>query len=229
MSEKTEKSIKFTAMKKLFTLALGLLMLGGVAIAQNTTEQDPKAKKILDKLSKEMKSYSSISIEFKSTIKGSDINESSNGKAGIKGNSYFYKDDQQKIWSDGESVWNLPLDEDVCYKTEVEEGEDAINPKKLLTIWEDGFKYKYIGETTKGGVKVDEIKLYPKNPGKSQYHQVKMYINKSTGKIHSMNIKTKEGITLGYTITKFTPNVELKSSQFKFDPSKHPGIEVEEL
>lgn len=215
-------------MNRLFTLTLALLFVGAGVFAQQQ-DHDPKAKTILDKLSKDMKSYKSISISFKSSIKGEGINESSTGKAGIKGDSYFYADDNQKMWSDGSQVWSLEDGDDVCYVSDADDDESGLSPKKMLTIWEDGFKYKYIGETEKNSIKMDRIKLFPNNPKKSKYHTVELLINKAKNRIHSVKIKTRDGLTISYTLTKFTPNVEFSSSKFKFDKSKHPGVEIEEL
>ena len=49
-------------------------------------------------------------------------------------------------------------------------------------------------------------------------------INKEKKQIHSVTVKGKNGDTMTYKITKFTPNVEVKDSDFKFDKSKHPGV-----
>ena len=72
-------------------------------------------------------------------------------------------------------------------------------------------------------------KAVSENPKESKYHTLIVKVNKSTPKIHSMTVKTKDGMTLYYTITKLTPNIEVGDSKFKFDPAKNPGVEVEEL
>ena len=42
--------------------------------------------------------------------------------------------------------------------------------------------------------------------------------------IHSVVVKGKNAEVMTYKITKFTPNVSVKDSDFKFDKSKHPGV-----
>ena len=56
-----------------------------------------------------------------------------------------------------------------------------------------------------------------------------MKINKSSGQISSMLVKMKDGGSLHYVITKFTPNLEMSDSKFSFDKKKNPGVTVEEL
>lgn len=209
-------------MKKLLVITCSIL----VCTISGFTQEDERAKKVLDGVSKEMSTYNTIYIEFKSSIKAEGVNSSSSGKAWIKGNQYYYEDENAKIWNNTKFLWNLEVDEGVCYKTQADE-EEGINPSKLLRIWEEGFKYQYYekGSTTS----LHAIKLFPKNPKESKYHTLIVKVNKSTPKIHSMTVKTKDGMTLYYTITKLTPNIEVGDSKFKFDPAKNPGVEVEEL
>lgn len=208
-------------MKKLFTLSILSFCLVFVGMAQ---DQDVKAKPILDKLSKEMKSYKSIGVDFKMTIKGSR-SESTTGTAGISGEKFFFHTKQEKTWNNGVNHWSLEDGDDVCYQSDVDEEEDALNPKEILTIWENDFKYKYIEGTDTHHI----IKLYPNDPKKSKYHTVTMKVKKSGNKLSSISIKTKDGMTIALTVVKLTPNKEFKSSDFMFSKAKNPGIEIEEL
>lgn len=210
-------------MKKVFTITIALLFASAAVFGQ---DGEAKAKKILDGLSKEMKTYKSIYIEFKSSIKGEGINTSSSGKAWIKGDKYFYEDSETKMWNNEVNLWNLEIDEGVCYKSNADE-EEGISPSKLLRIWEDGFKYDYYDKGSTDALHA--IKLFPKDPKESKYHTVIIKVKKSSNKIYSMTVKTKDGMTLHYTISKFTPNVDVKDSKFVFDKAKHPGVEEEEL
>jgi len=209
-------------MKKLITIICVLL----ISSMTGFTQDDEKAKAVLDGVSTEMSTYKTIYIEFKSRIKTEGVNSSSSGKAWIKGNKYYYEDASSRIWNNTEHLWNLELDEGVCYKSQADD-EEGINPSKLLRIWEDGFKYQYYakGSTTD----LHAIKLYPKNPKENKYHTLIVKIKKSKPEIHSMTVKTKDGMTLYYNITKLTPNIEVNDSKFKFDLAKNPGIELEEL
>jgi len=209
-------------MKSILTITALCLLMSAPSIAQN----EEKAKTILDGISKEMASYKTIYIEFNSKIKSEGVNSSSAGKAWIKGSKYYYEDNNANIWNDTEYLWNLELDEGVCYKSDADE-EEGINPSKLLTIWEDGFKYQYYDQGSTA--KLHAIKLFPKEPKESKYHTLIVKINKAENKVHSMTVKTKDGISLYYTIEKMLANIEISDSKFKFDKAKHPGIEIEEL
>ena len=45
------------------------------------------------------------------------------------------------------------------------DSEDEMNPSKIFTIYERGYKYQYAGKNTINGKKIECINLYPKKSG----------------------------------------------------------------
>lgn len=212
-------------MKKIFLMSL--LLVGTLVNAQDETA---KAKTLLDELSKKIKGYTSMQIEFSMALKLSDgTSEEEKGKGTVKDEKYFVEMAGKEIRCDSKKVWTYDAEANECAITclddeESSKEEDLMNPSKMFTFWEEGLKYTYEKESTDGGVKVDEIKLVPKDPKKSKFHTILLKINKSTKMIHSVTVKGKNGDVMTYKISKFTPNVETKDSDFKFDKTKHPGV-----
>ncbi|MFP5471898.1 MAG: LolA family protein, partial [Bacteroidia bacterium] len=133
----------------------------------------------------------------------------------------------QEMYSDGVKQWTYLKEDNECYVENLADaGDDFITPTKLLTIWEQGFKYEFDKETTVGGVVVESIKLYPIDPKKSQFHTVVLNIDKNKKQIQSAIIKAKSGVTITYILTKFETNLEIPDTIFKFDKTKHPGVVV---
>ncbi len=98
-----------------------------------------------------------------------------------------------------------------------------MNPKKLMTIWETGFKSKYVGEVKLSGETTQKINLFPKNPGSVEYHTITLYVTKSSGDLKKVTMKTKDATTMSYTISKFQPNPSIPDSKFIYDKKKYPG------
>lgn len=208
-------------MKNLFLAVLGTLFIGA------TFGQDQeKAKKVLDELSAKTKSYSTMSIDFKLTIKGKDINETQTGKALVKGDKFFYKTDDREVYSDGKSVWTYMINDEEVYIDAAEDLEGGINPNELMTIWDDNFNYQYVKEFTENGNKYHEIKLFPKDPKNSKYHTVILTIDDAKKQITKIIIKTKDAVMIQFTITKFTPNTDIPDSKFKWVKEKHPDVDT---
>lgn len=207
-------------MKHISILFISLL-LGINFTAQNNPEKDKEAKTILDKLGKKLKGNSTMIIDFKLSIKSSDINESQTGKAFTKGNKFFYSTEDRDVYSDGESVWTHSKEDQECYIDDIEDLDGGINPSEIMTIWEKNFKYKHYG--TKDGI--TEIRLYPTNPKESKYHTVILKIDEAKNSIKKITIKTKDAVTIQFAISKLTANETISDSKFTWIKAKHPGVD----
>ena len=113
-------------------------------------DNDPKAKAILDELSKKTKAYTSLQIEFTMKTISKMGNETIKGKATMKGLKYNVDLGGQELRSDEIKKWTLVHGKTKeCYETVIGkdgDDDDALNPTKLLIIWEKGFKYRFIKE-----------------------------------------------------------------------------------
>jgi len=191
--------------------------------------QDAKSQGILDKLSTKMKAQKTFYIEFTANIKNSTSgrNDSETGKGWVKGEKFYASYGENTIISNGIKSWTIVKEEKTVYETDANEGdEESMNPKKLMTIWESGFKNKYVKEDKLNNESVHVIDLYPKNPGKVEYHTIVLYISKTSNELKKAVMKTKDGTTMTYTLTKFTSNPTVEDSKFVFDIKKYPGYSL---
>lgn len=191
--------------------------------------QDEKSQGILDKLSKKIKGNTSFYMEFSANIKNTSTgtDEEETGKGWVKGDKYYASFGDNTIISNGVKTWTVVKEEKTVYESDADEADDeAINPKKLMTIWETGFKNKYGKETTLNEETVHLIYLYPKSPGTVDYHTVILYISKADNELKKVVMKMKDGTVMTYRLTKFTSNPEIDDSKFIFDIKKYPGYTV---
>jgi outer membrane lipoprotein carrier protein len=212
-------------MKKIVTITLSLLISAG-SFAQ---EVDSKAKGILDQLSASTKAYKTIKAEFKFTLNNNSeaINEVQSGKILIKGENYFLSIAGQDVMSDGKAVYTVLKDAEEVQINNVpdEEEEEYISPNTIFTLYETGFKYKYLKEDQ--GMHI--INLYPKNVDEKDFHRIALYIHKEKNQISKITIFGKDGSTSSYTIVSFTTNDVIPASKFTFDTLKNPKYEVVDL
>ena len=191
--------------------------------------QDAKADAILDKVSAKIKGLKTFYVEFSATIKNSTNGTNSNmsGKGWVKGDKFSAVYGETTLISNGLKKWSIVKEEKTVYESDASgDDEDAINPKKLMTIWESGFKSKYEKEETLGGEKVHVIYLYPKTPKKANYHTIIVYVSKDDNEVKKAIMKANDGTVSTFTMTKFTSNQAIEDSKFVFDKSKYPGYTV---
>ncbi|MGB2279109.1 MAG: LolA family protein [Flavobacteriales bacterium] len=187
--------------------------------------QDQKAKTILDQLSDKTKSYTSIEAKFTNTFSSTvtDINESQSGTLYLKDDAYRLEMEAQTIICDGETNWiYLPDDEEVNI-TEIDDEENELNPSKIFTIYENGYKYKFVREDRKNY----HIDLFPEESG--PFTKVELFINKSKMQISSFTMIDKQGSHFKYVIDSFVTNKEMNNDFFVFKTADYPNVDVIDL
>jgi outer membrane lipoprotein-sorting protein len=209
-------------MKYLFIL-LSLVVSSAAVYAQ-----DAKAQGILDKVSTKIKNQKSFYVEFSATITNSSSgrNETVTGKGWVKGNKFCASYGENTIISNGVKTWTVVKEEKTVYETDASDDSETMNPKKLMTMWESGFKNKYDKEEKLGDEMVHVIYLYPKNAAKADYHTIILYIGKDDNELKKAIMKSNDGTKMTYSLTKFTSNPAVEDSKFVFDIHKYPGYQV---
>ena len=213
---------------KTIALLSALISLNGVVMAQT----DAKAKALLDQVSAKTKAYTSIKADFNYTLenKSDDFSETQSGSIAIKGSKYALKIAGQEIQCDGKTIWTYLKDAEEVQVTEVDEdNEELITPTKLFTMYEKGYRHEYVKEESLDGVTVAVINIYPLDVDNKSFHTVKLYIDKEKLEFKRVKIMGKEGDTYTYKIKSFITNAAMSDADFKFDASKHPGVEVVDL
>lgn len=214
-------------MKKILLIA-GLFIFSLSANSQVTyQEKDPKAKSILDNLSKKHQSLDNIVIDFTATFSGAKIKKQVlKGTAYKAGKKYAYYTSDYIVVNNGRYNWLFVKSENEVTITSNEDAEEEnglISPSKLMSIWEKGFKYQFIGEGKVGGKTLQEVRLFPENPKKSKYHTITLIIDKVKNELNEVTIKGRDGVTMTYDINNFKAAQTIASSKFTFDKSKHPN------
>lgn len=214
-------------MKTILTSLLLIFTFSTTMFAQQAGDdvdmKDPKAKAILDQLSKKNKSYSTIVAKFDYRLQNKDagIDETQKGDIKIKGDKYFLNMAGQQIISDGKKIYTwIPEIEELQIKWAEEDDEEGlISPSDIFTLYESGFNYKYAGTQTMDGVEVEVIKLFPEKADKP-YHTAILYVKKAAMEVKAFETRGKDGNTYTFKLTEFAANRPLNDQVFTFDKSK---------
>lgn len=203
-------------MKKLLSL---LFVCGSIILSAQ--DQDPKAKAILDDLSKTTKAYKTITADYSFTILNKEKKqvEKQIHKVQVKGNKFKLDIPGNTIVCDGKTLWNYNKDaKEVTIKNFEGDNEDQLNPSKIFTIYETGYKFKYDKEEKVGTAACHVIDLYPSvKPEKKKFHTAKIYIDKAKKQIVKLVMLMKDGGQNVYDIKTLKPNLEIADLVFVFD------------
>lgn len=209
-----------------------LLMLAAGYVCSATAQTDAKAKAILSAVSKKYRSYDIVKADFSLVIdaRQSNVNETQQGTLYVKANANKYRVNTggQELISDGKTLWTYLKEEKEVQVTTADNSGNALNPAKMFTLYEKGYKYLYIGEKKSGAKVYQTIDLTPLN-GSDPYFKIRLSIDKNAKQITSALIFEKNGNKYTYNVKTFTGNAKVPESTFTFDPKKYPGVEVVDL
>lgn len=210
--------------------ALLLWLSAGIATTQAQAPKgmgnnDPNAKKILDAVSANFKTYKSVESNFSIKIENTAGKAlgTKKGKFFMKGNKYKLLATQQEQYSDGVNIWTLDKAAKEVTISKIDANTNSITPQKLFTnFYDKDYLYKLNG-TTKG---VSEVELTPIDKSKPIF-KILLYIANNT--IASMKLLEKTGNKYTLAITGTKTNASIADNAFVYDSKKYPGIEVVDL
>lgn len=219
---------KFIQMKKII---VALMVMGAFGFTANA-QTDSKAKEILAAVSKKYRSYDIVKTDFTFTLNNAQakVKETQQGTLYVKANANKYKVamTNQDLISDGKVQWTYLKNDKEVQISNVDNSGDAINPAKIFTIYEKGFKYLYTGESKVGAKTYQMIDLSPIDTKKTVF-KIRLSIDKVSKQIANVVIFEKNGNTYTYNVKTFSPNVKVPETTFAFDAKKYPGVEVVDL
>jgi outer membrane lipoprotein-sorting protein len=192
---------------------------------------DAKAKSVLDNVSKKVKTLKSLKANFSITISGAKNAkpQTKSGNVYMKGDKYYVSLSGQEIYCDTKTIWTYMKESNEVQVTSFDPNENSFTPSKLFTnFYDKEYSYKYAGEQTIGGKKVDVIHLTPINKSK-QYSKIELFVDKANSVVAGGKMYEKNGNVYSYSVSGYTPNPALTDNMFVFDTKKHPKVDVVDL
>ena len=191
---------------------------------------DPKAKTLLDAVSKTYKGFSSIEADISLTTVNPVQNKTTTqtGIVYLKGEQYKIVMGKQEVFCDKQSVWTYLKDINEVQINDYEANKDEITPSNMFTIYQNDFNYVMNNEDMIEKTNCFTVDLMPKDKSKP-FFKVRIWIDKNGKYIKRMKVFDKNGNLYTYLVTSFNPKANLDDSFFKFDVSKHPGVHIEDL
>ena len=215
-------------MKKLFIISVLTLF-----VAVGYSQQDAKAKEILEKVTKKTQSLPSIEAKFTFEMnnKAENIKEKSSGTIVLKNKKYKLNIPQMglEVLSDGETIWTYMMNANEVSISSVDEStDDLMAPERIFTIYERGFNYKFLGESVEAGVPVYNIDLIPQKPT-GDIRSIKLMVDKQKMLINGANMIGKDGNMYNVAIQQYKTDGIYKDADFVFDTTKHKSVEVVDM
>jgi len=197
------------------------------------SQQDEKAKKILEDMSSKYKSLNAYKVNFinKMENKVENISEQYSGNIVVKGNKFILTIGDQEVYNNGETVWTYFRDVNEVNIDDFEPDQGDVTPVTIYNGYQNGYKFRFVEEKKSGPRTFNVVELQPE-PGSDQFDElmkIRLEIDASDNTVSFMEIFDKTSSVYSYRMSGFSPQSGISDATFNFDVSKHPGVEVVDL
>lgn len=208
---------------------IGILFILFVSLTA-FSQQDSKARAILDGMSAKYKAINSFSATFSygAVSPSGKAGRKSSGSILAKGVKFYLSMAGQEIYNNGKEIYTFVKETNEVNITEYDSSEDSpFSPSNIYNIYKKGYNYKFVSETKIGGKTIQLIELIPQKA--ENVKKVLIGVNKASKQIENWKIWDNSGKSTVFTINTFKANVPATDATFSFNTSKHPGVEVIDL
>ena len=195
------------------------------------SQNDPKAKIILDKMKRYYEKNPAFTADFEYTRYDpiQNITDIFEGSILLKNNSYKINLQEQEIYNNEKYVWNYLKEENEVTITNYEPDPEDLSPTDILHIYEKEFQYVLLKEEKHIKNRIYQIiDLIPDNTNLN-FYKIQLFIHKQKHTLFQWKIFEKTNIIYIYTIHNYHSKPELTNDEFSFNVNKYPNIEVVDL
>jgi len=192
------------------------------AFGQSNKDAEELVKEVINKIS----SYDNFKANLSYTMVNNDmdINEKKTGSIIVSGDSYRIEMEGQIIICDGVSLWTYIVDSKEVMLSNVADSEEDISPTKILTTYDENYKSSFDNDKKYKNSDIKKIDL--KASEDKGFQKLSLTVNSLDKSLESFSIYDMNGSVFTYHIIDLKPNIELPENTFKFDPNKHPDVEI---
>ena len=189
------------------------------------------AQNLLNEVSKKVKTYDNIAIDFKYVLENTaeNIKQETRGDVILKQDKYKLNILGITRLYDGEKLYSIsPEDEEVTISSQNDDDENSITPSKMLSFYEDGYTYTMDIVQNIKGRKIQLVKLTPIDTN-SEIKTIYLGVDSQTKHIYNLITVGKNGTKTILTVNSFKTNAPLSKTLFTFDANKYKDYYVNHL
>lgn len=194
-----------------------------IAILASTAIYAQDAKSLLNEVSKKVKTYDNIAIDFKYTLNNAkeNVNQETRGDVTLSGEKYVLNMLGTTTLFDAKNMYTIvPEDEEVTISKYNPNDDKSITPSKMLTFYEKGYTYKMDIVQNVKGRKIQFVKLTPIDSN-AEIKDILLGIDVQTKHIYKLIQTDAKGTKYTLTVNSFKTNQPLSKTLFTFDEAKY--------
>lgn len=204
-----------------------------LSVQSSFAQNDPKAKTVLDAVSKKVKTLKSVKANFAINLtggKGGKVTDTKKGTVTVKGEKYHVELIGQEIICDGKTIWTYNKDAKEVQVSTFNPSEQSVSPAKILApdFYEKEYQYGYKGEKKEAGKNCDVVELVPNDKTK-QVNKIELFIDKAASMMAGGDYWEKNGNKYHISVSNLVVNSNVPDTYFSWNSKDHPGVETVDL
>jgi len=202
--------------KKMYKIFLLLLSVCSFAWSQDAS------KALLKDVSDKLLAQENVSLQFNYNLYSAEasINQETSGKVQLKGKKYRFEYLGIIQINDTKNTYTIvPENEEVTIVSNQDAGEE-MNPAKILSFYNEGYRFQWDIAQNVGNRKIQYIKLIPIDSNSDIAH-ILLGVDSQKKEVYKVIETGKNGTQTTITITKYETNTNLAPNLFSFDEKKY--------
>jgi len=202
--------------KKMYKIFLLLLSVCSFSWSQDAS------KALLKDVSDKLLAQENVSLQFNYNLYSAEasINQETSGKVQLKGKKYRFEYLGIIQINDTKNTYTIvPENEEVTIVSNQDAGEE-MNPAKILSFYNEGYRFQWDIAQNVGNRKIQYIKLIPIDSNSDIAH-ILLGVDSQKKEVYKVIETGKNGTQTTITITKYETNTNLAPNLFSFDEKKY--------
>ena len=203
-------------MRKIFLLL--------VSVCSLAWSQDA-SKALLKEVSDKLLAQENVSLQFNYNLYSAEasINQETSGKVQLKGEKYRFEYLGIIQINDTKNTYTIvPENEEVTIVSNQDAGSE-MNPAKILSFYNEGYRFQWDIAQNVGNRKIQYIKLIPIDSNADIAH-ILLGVDSQKKEVYKVIETGKNGTQTTITITKYESNINLAPNLFSFEEKKYVDL-----
>ena len=202
--------------KKMHKIFLLLVSVCSFAWSQDAS------KALLKEVSDKLLAQENVSLQFNYNLYSAEasINQETSGKVQLKGEKYRFEYLGIIQINDTKNTYTIvPENEEVTIVSNQDAGSE-MNPAKILSFYNEGYRFQWDIAQNVGNRKIQYIKLIPIDSNADIAH-ILLGVDSQKKEVYKVIETGKNGTQTTITITKYETNTNLAPNLFSFEEKKY--------
>lgn len=205
--------------KKMHKIFLLLVSVWSFAWSQDAS------KALLKEVSDKLLAQENVSLQFNYNLYSAEasINQETSGKVQLKGEKYRFEYLGIIQINDTKNTYTIvPENEEVTIVSNQDAGSE-MNPAKILSFYNEGYRFQWDIAQNVGNRKIQYIKLIPIDSNADIAH-ILLGVDSQKKEVYKVIETGKNGTQTTITITKYESNINLAPNLFSFEEKKYVDL-----